>query len=788
MKWNSTKDICIHATVALILLFSTAVAAVHTTNPSNDMLSGTVQTTFYTGDTPYITVTVTPPSLVFGHQVLEGEVFATLQFPDEGVSTVIGEAQLPTISRFVEIPTGAAPEIFVESVSWETTSLEALQLPSSILPVQSSLVKIPGATVPFSRDDAFYAMDTFLPSVIADISVLGEVRGRTIALLEVSPVQYTPSSGQLRIMTRCEIRIDLPGSDLVKTAEKIDRYTSSSFEDLFRTSFVNYGDLHGTTTGGPKQEGYLIIVDTAFYDAIQPLVSWKNNLGFSVTVTKTVDIPGGLTKENIKAYIVDAYENWPVPPAYVLLVGDSAQIPSWTGIKTGTCTDLYYVTIDAGNYFADIIVSRFPAATPEQVTAMVDKTVFYEQGVFTNESWIKKAVFLASTDNHLVSEGTHNYVVDTYLNPHNYTCDKLYSYYGATTVQVSAALNNGRSLAIYSGHGSTTSWADGPPFSQSNVNALVNNEMYPFVCSHACLTGQFTVSECFGETWLRAQNKGGLAFWGASDYSYWDEDDILEKRMFKAWWEDNLETIGGMTNMGLYYLYQHYSGGGLTQYYFEAYNILGDSSVKVWRGTPTSVNTPPEIPEKPNGPSEGEIGIEYTFTTSTIDAQNDDVFYMVSWGDSISGWLGPYASGETVGFDHTWDFVGNYSIMVKAKDNSSEGLESDWSEPSIISILAVPRIEIGAISSGFGSITAEIKNVGAGEAMDVSWSISLDGGMVLLGRQTTGTFMKILPGFNPKVQTGFVFGFGAVEIRVIADEVEKTAAAFLLGPFVLNLR
>jgi len=161
---------------------------------------------------------------------------------------------------------------------------------------------------------------------------------------------------------------------------------------------------------------------------------------------------------------------------------------------------------------------------------------------------------------------------------------------------------------------------------------------------------------------------------------------------------------------------------------------------------------------------------------------------MVSWGDSVSGWLGPYASGETVGFDHTWDFVGNYSIMVKAKDNSSEGLESDWSEPSIISILAVPRIEIGAISSGFGSITAEIKNVGAGEAMDVSWSISLDGGMVLLGRQTTGTFMKILPGFNPKVQTGFVFGFGAVEIRVIADEVEKTAAAFLLGPFVLNLR
>ena len=108
--------------------------------------------------------------------------------------------------------------------------------------------------------------------------------------------------------------------------------------------------------------------------------------------------------------------------------------------------------------------------------------------------------------------------------------------------------------------------------------------MYPFVCSHACLTNQFTESECFGETWVRAPHKGGIAFWGATTYSYWDEDDILERSMFKAWWEDNLETIGGMTNMGLYYLYQYYSGGGMTKYYFEEYNVLGDSSVKIWRG------------------------------------------------------------------------------------------------------------------------------------------------------------------------------------------------------------
>lgn len=786
MTLKRKRNICFQAIVAMLLLFSTAVAAVHPNTPSNAVFRDTVETTFHADDVPYITVTVTPPRPLFGQRVLNGQMFATVYLPDEGVSTVIGEAQLPRISRFLEIPSGATPLLSVESVSWEATTLETLQLPELILPVQSSLVKIQGAAVPFSKDDAFYATNMFLPSAFADVSMLGELRGRTMAFLEVAPVLYNPASGALRIMTRCTIRIDLPGSDLQQTAEKIDRYTTPSFQQLFETSFVNSGALTGTNSLGPRQEGYLIIVDAAFYNAIQPFATWKNTQGFSVTVTKTSEIPGGVTKENIKSYIVDAYDNWPVPPAYVLLVGDVEQIPTWTGTKTGTCTDLYYATIDQGNYFADVIISRFSAANTAQVTTMVDKTMYYEQGVFPNESWIKKAAFIASNDMGGMAEQTHNYVINTYLLPHNYTCDKIYEATGGTTAHITNALNNGRSLCVYSGHGYSGGWSC-VPFNQNNIGSLQNQGMYPFVCSHACSTNPFNSAECFGETWLRAENKGGLAFWGASASTYWDEDDILEKRMFKAWWEDNLETIGGMTNMGLYYLYQHYSGGGRTQYYFEAYNVLGDSSVKIWTGQPSNVNTPPEVPGKPSGPTEGEIGMDYTFTTSTTDAQNDDVFYMISWGDSVSGWLGPYPSGQSVDFTNAWEFSGNYSIMVKAKDNSSEGLESDWSEAAVICISAAPRIEIGVIGSGFGSISAEIRNVGAAEASQVSWSIRLQG-MVLLGRQTEGTFAKILPGFSPKAYSGFVLGFGPVEILVTADEAERTATAFLLGPFVLNLQ
>jgi hypothetical protein len=402
-----------------------------------------------------------------------------------------------------------------------------------------------------------------------------------------------------------------------------------------------------------------------------------------VTVTKTSQISGGATKENIKAYIVDAYNNWQIPPSYVLLVGDVEQIPTWTGTKTGTVTDLYYVTIDQGNYFPDVIISRFSAANSGQVTVMADKTIYYEQGAFTNNEWIKKAAFIASDDMGGMAEQTHNHVINTYLLPNDYTCDKIYESTGGTTSHITNALNDGRSLCVYSGHGYSGGWSC-VPFNQNNVQNLQNEDMYPFVCSHACSTNPFNNPECFGETWLRVENKGAIAFWGASASTYWDEDDILEKSMFKSWWEDNLETIGGMTNMALYYLYQHYGGAGRSQYYFEAYNVLGDSSVKIWRGHPSA---PPETPSKPNGPSLGILNTSYSFTSSTTEPDGEDVYFLFDWGDGTnSGWLGPYASGSTVTASHSWYTVGDYQIKVTAKDIYN--VQSGWSEPHTITIIA----------------------------------------------------------------------------------------------------
>ncbi len=194
-----------------------------------------------------------------------------------------------------------------------------------------------------------------------------------------------------------------------------------------------------------------------------------------------------------------------------------------------------------------------------------------------------------------------------------------------------------------------------------------------------------------------------------------------------------------------------------------------------------NANQPPDNPDQPVGPTSGGTNTDYSYTTSTTDPEGQQVYYLWSWGDSMGDWLGPFDSGASAEASHQWSASGGYTVKVKAKDTA--GIESGWSDPITVHITDSPHIEIGEITGGFG-ITAKVTNTGAGEALNVNWSISLQGGVVLMGRETSGTILKIVPGFSPQIKTGFVLGIGSVTVLVKADVAEKTASGFLLGPLV----
>ena len=100
----------------------------------------------------------------------------------------------------------------------------------------------------------------------------------------------------------------------------------------------------------------------------------------------------------------------------------------------------------------------------------------------------------------------------------------------------------------------------------------------------------------------------------------------------------------------------------------------------------TTVNLPPPVPTV-TGPTEGDVGVEYTFcAVATFGCSNVD--YQFDWdaegSHDYSSWYGPYNSGESCCKPHSWDSAGTY--CVKAKSKAPCGHTSSWSNPYYIVI------------------------------------------------------------------------------------------------------
>ncbi len=182
------------------------------------------------------------------------------------------------------------------------------------------------------------------------------------------------------------------------------------------------------------------------------------------------------------------------------------------------------------------------------------------------------------------------------------------------------------------------------------------------------------------------------------------------------------------------------------------------------------VGSDPDAPEAPkiDGPTNGKVGKNYKYNFISTDPNGDNIYFYVEWGDGTNtGWVGPYNSGKQVIFNHTWGSSGEYTIRAKAKD--IHGKRSLWSDPLLVNIV-LPVIEIGDITGGLFRISAIIKNIGLVEINNVSWCISLRGGLIILGGNTTGMIYSIPIKGEITIKSKFILGIGQTLITVRAEE------------------
>ena len=199
-------------------------------------------------------------------------------------------------------------------------------------------------------------------------------------------------------------------------------------------------------------------------------------------------------------------------------------------------------------------------------------------------------------------------------------------------------------------------------------------------------------------------------------------------------------------------------------------------------------NDPPAVPSI-QGPTEGTQGVSYTYMFSSVDPDGDEVYYCVNWSDGTGEvCTGPFPSGQQVSASHAWAEPGVYQVHVKARD--THNAESNVATYEVI-IAEAPSMSI-AVAGGFG-LKATLTNNGQTALTHINWSISLDGGLILAGKTTTGTIPGIEPGAERIVKPSLVLGFGKTTITIAATcdegiEANITASGFVLGPFVLGVK
>ena len=533
-----------------------------------------------------------------------------------GFSNLPGEPELPVYHKLIQVPVGAGFEIQIISSHYTELSLKDQGIISRLIPAQAPVSKNitdPGQ-LPFVISQSAYRQNKFTHSPLVNVSYTGIMRAVVLARLDISPVQYNPVTGMIRVYDNIEARIIFTHPDLQASRELLDKYNSPYYQALY-SRIPNYTKSAASlSTSSPAT--YVIVAHSSFKEALKRFIAWKTRKGFRVITAYTDNPALGITAASIKAYLQGLYNNPPSgynPPSFVLIAGDVAQIPAWnTG---GHPSDLYYCEY-TGDHIPEVTYGRFAAQNTEQLNAYIDKTLEYEQYTMPSDDFLGEAVMVAgadATNGPLYGNGQINYGTENYFNTaHNILS---HTYLQPEPISANYALNirqnisNGVGFANYTAHGSESGWAD-PSLQIANIASLQNAHKYPLMIGNCCKAANFSVN-CFSKEITRAANKGALGYIGCSDYSYWDEDywwacgyktPISTHPPYEAdhigaydrTFHDHGEslpeyfvTMGQMVQGGC--LAVEESNSGMKLYYWQTYCLMGDPSLSIYYSIPPAL-------------------------------------------------------------------------------------------------------------------------------------------------------------------------------------------------------
>ena len=518
-----------------------------------------------------------------------------------------GQPNLPFENHYIAVPKGAKVNVRVKENGCQTlNSIDLMPAAEVMLNRDAELPKL-------RKDMSVFGKDANFPAENVTIAQTTQIRGLDVLMLSVTPFRYNPVRKTLEVLYDMDIEVCFEGGN----GQFGDaRYRNPAWDGILRDLVINsdmlpeahyYEHLNEAIQNREAGCEYLIITldDSAFIAWADTLKRFRTKQGILTKVVTTADC-GGNEPEDIRNYILNAYENWGIPPAAVLLFGGNQVTHSDFGLKPFLFTSppsYYTYTYPTDNPIADmngdsipdLAISRILAYDASDCQQQVEKLINYEldpptdphyydhpviSSGYQKEKWftISSQCFNSFVCNRL---GKHpsNLYHKYYFEDHDPTPpDSIWSiadntnavldYFGPNGTNyiplsigvldnwqdqfdiqpLVDAMSEGSFLTFYRDHSSTDIWCC--PWLETRHLSLIKNEKPTFIFSIGCLNNDYwdnwSYPQCLSEAFLRAKT-GAIGVIGANNVTYSQYNDLLAWGMFDYLWPDYMPTMGSQT-------------------------------------------------------------------------------------------------------------------------------------------------------------------------------------------------------------------------------------------------
>jgi len=442
-----------------------------------------------------------------------------------------------------------------------------------------------------------YASDRIYPAATVALGhpfVLGDRRGVSLRL---NPLRWDAARGVLLVTEAITVEVITAGSGGVNVLPADVPASSVVFQDLHRQVFKNQDysrlieDVARDKYAAPDARGRMLIISADdLAPALVPFRRWKAQRGIATELVLMSETDG--TAADLRRLVAEKYLSTS-GLTWLILVGDKAQVPTNNGTYDGSDADSPYAMILGDDLYPELFVSRISAGDIKQVETQVAKFIAYERDPDTGPAaaWYGRGTGVASDEGVPADYERADRLRNDLLSRDYTAVDRIYQGFGATTAGIAAAVNEGRSLINYLGHGSGLSW-DSVVFRNADVAALNNGGRLPWIIDVSCYNGDFARETCFAEAWLRAGDAtnaaGAVGMIAASSLAPWTPPTVMQAEVVDLLAAGSRQTLGALYYSGLMKVLDEYAGLPVAAQVMEQNIVFGDASLMVRTTAPAS--------------------------------------------------------------------------------------------------------------------------------------------------------------------------------------------------------